>query len=89
MPNRIATTIALAGEVFRRTDTADEQVFSAYRRISRLKMTNACSDAKRAQLREIAVDYSHLLAIGYVSGDRFVCSAVSPSGEGDDMGPSS
>lgn len=76
----------LAGEVLRRTDTVGEQALSAYGRISRLKMTDACSDAKRAQLREIVMDYSYLQAIGYVSGNRIVCSAVGPGGDGIDIG---
>lgn len=84
-----AQALTLAGEVLHRSDTMGEQALAAYRRIAGAGATDGCSDAKRARLREATMDYSYLQAIGYVSGDRIVCSAIGPRGDGVDMGPPS
>ncbi len=84
-----ALALALAGEVMHRTDTMGEQAIAAYRRIAAVDATDGCSDDKRAQLREATMDYSYLQAIGYVSNDQIVCSAIGPRGDGIDMGPPS
>ncbi|MEO7065476.1 MAG: EAL domain-containing protein [Rhodanobacter sp.] len=81
--------LTLAGEVLHRSDTMGEQALAAYQRIASVTTTAGCSDTKRAQLREATMDYSYLRAIGYVSGDRIVCSAIGPRGDGIDMGPPS
>ncbi len=80
---------ALAGEVLRRTDTVAEQALAAHRRMARVETTDGCSDAKREQMREIAMNYSYIQPIGYVSGDRITCSAVGPGDDDFDMGPPS
>ena len=84
-----ARALTLAGEVLRRSDTMGEQALAAYQRISEAGTTAGCSDAKRAQLREATMDYSYLQAVGYVSHDRIICSAIGPRGDGIDMGPPS
>ena len=84
-----AQALALAVEVVNRTDTMGEQAIAAYRRIAAIDATDGCSDDKRTQLREVTMDYSYLQAVGYVSNDRIVCSAIGPRGDGVDMGPPS
>lgn len=81
--------IILAGQVMRRTDAAGEQAMAAYGRLTHGATTGICDDAKRAQLREVVLDYSYLQAVGYVVNNRIVCSAIGPRGDGVDMGPPS
>ena len=81
--------LMLAGEVLHRTDTMGEQAIAAYRRMAAAGATEGCTDDKRARLREATIDYSYLQAIGYVTDDRIVCSAIGPSGDGFDLGPPS
>jgi sensor c-di-GMP phosphodiesterase-like protein len=82
-----ATT--LASQVMQRTDAAGEQAMEAYGRLRDSIITGACNDAKRAQMRRVVMDYSYLQAIGYISHDRIVCSAIGPSGDGVNLGPPS
>jgi sensor c-di-GMP phosphodiesterase-like protein len=79
--------LMLAGAVLHRADTMGGQALAAYERLHRIPLTDACSDAKREQLRAIVMDYSYILAVGYVSNDRIVCSAIGPRDDGIDMGP--
>ena len=81
--------LTLAGAVVGRSDAMGEQAIAAYRRIAGGGTTDGCSDDKRARLREATMDYSYLQAIGYVSDDRIVCSAIGPRGDGVDLGPPS
>lgn len=81
--------LTLASEVIKRADAAGEQARAAYERLQQANLPDGCSDAKRAQLREVVMDYSYLQAVGYVSGDRIVCSAIGPQNDGVDMGPPS
>lgn len=81
--------LALAGELLHRADTAGEQAIAAYERLRRSDTTGPCSDEKRAQLREVIMDYSYLQAIGFVSNDHVACSAIGPRGDGIDLGPPS
>lgn len=81
--------LAMTGEALRRADAAGVQAIEAYRRLSKLPLGGSCSDAKRAQMREITLDYSYLQAVGYVDGDRIVCSALGPHADGVVMGPPS
>jgi sensor c-di-GMP phosphodiesterase-like protein len=79
--------VDLADEVLHRADTVGEQALAAYGRFRQMKAPAACSGVKRAQLRSLVMDYSYLQAVGYVSGDRIVCSAIGPRGDGVDLGP--
>lgn len=81
--------LTLAREVLQRSDTMGEQALAAYRRIAADGTTAGCSEAKRARLRAATMDYSYLEAIGYVTNNRIVCSAIGPRSDGTDMGPPS
>jgi sensor c-di-GMP phosphodiesterase-like protein len=89
MQRASAQALALAGELLHRVDTAGEQAIAAYERLRRSDTTGPCSDEKRAQLREIIMDYSYLQAIGFVSDNHITCSAIGPRGDGIDLGPPS
>ena len=76
----------IAGGIIHRTEGVGEQSVAAYRRLLQLKPAGPCSEAKRAQLRRVLLDYDHVQAVGYVSGDRITCSAIGPRADGVEMG---
>ncbi len=84
-----AQAMLVAGEVLRRAETVSEEALAAYQRLSRTELADACTDAKRARLREIVMDYSYLQPVGYVSNSRILCSAIGPRDDGIDLGPPS
>lgn len=81
--------LAMTSEALRRADAAGNQAIQAYRRLSKTPSSGPCTDARRTKVREITMDYSYLQAVGYVEGDRIVCSALGPGGDGAVMGPPS
>ncbi len=83
-----ATTQAtnLASEITHRTDMVGAQAGAAYERLRQINTSDACSDAMREQMRRIAMDYRYVQAVGRVSGNRIVCSAVGPGSDGIDLG---
>ena len=89
MDQASSRAITLAGQVMRRTDAAGDQAMAAYNRLQQGATTDVCNDAKRAELREVVMDYSYLQAVGYVANNHIVCSAIGPRGDGVDMGPPS
>lgn len=78
---------SLAEGMLQRVDAVGEQALAAYQRLHQAQTSSTCSEAKRAQLRTVLVDYDSLQAVGYVSGNRITCSAIGPRVDGLDMGP--
>ncbi|MEO8746078.1 MAG: EAL domain-containing protein [Rhodanobacter sp.] len=76
----------LADDVLYRGETAGAQAAKVGLRLAAMKET-ACTDEKRALMREITMDYAYLEAIGYGSGNQLTCSAVGPQSDGVDLGP--
>ncbi|MEO9078878.1 MAG: EAL domain-containing protein [Rhodanobacter sp.] len=83
----IAQATRLTGELTQRTDMVGAEARAAYVRLRQLQTSGTCSDAMREQMREIAMDYDYIHAVGRVSGNRITCSAVGSSSDGIDMGP--
>lgn len=77
----------IASAIIHRTEAVGEQSAAAYQRLTGLNPSGTCSEAKRAQLRRILLDYDYVQAAGYVSGDRITCSAIGPQADGLQMGP--
>lgn len=69
-----------AGEVLGRAETMADQMMAVYRRMQALKAA-PCSAAGRQQMIEIALDYSYVKAVGYISGNRVVCSSFAAPGQ--------
>ena len=77
----------IASTIIHRTEAVGEQSAAAYQRLTGLDPSGTCSEAKRAQLRRILLDYDHVQTAAYVSGDRIACSAIGPQVDGMQMGP--
>lgn len=86
MDEATARATILAGNVLYRGEIAGAQAAEAGLRLAGMERTT-CTDAKRALMREVTLDYTYLEAIGYVSGDRVTCSALGPRSDGIDLGP--
>ena len=78
---------SVAADMLQRVNVVGAQTFAAYERMLKMEAPSTCSEAKRAQLRTVLVDYDYLQAVGYVSGNRITCSAIDPHLDGVDMGP--
>src|SRR5574337_583418 len=78
--------IRLATEIAQRTDMAGEQAGAAYERLRQIGASGSYSNAMREQMREIAMDYRNVQAVGRLSGNRIVCSAQGPRADGVDLG---
>ncbi|HZX69652.1 MAG TPA: EAL domain-containing protein [Rhodanobacter sp.] len=86
MEEATAQAVGLTTEILQRTEMAGEQARAAYERLRQINTGDACSDAMREQMREIAMDYRNVQAVGRLSGNRIVCSALGPHGDGADLG---
>ena len=62
--------------VLQRGEAVAEQAESASRRLIAARGTQPCSPANLALMREIDITSSQLQAVGYVEGDRLLCSSL-------------
>ncbi|MEO8777362.1 MAG: EAL domain-containing protein, partial [Rhodanobacter sp.] len=86
MDEAIAQGTGMTGELMQRTDMVGAQARAAYEQLRQIHTSGTCSDAMREQMREIAMDYEYVQAVGRVSDNLITCSAVGPSSDGIDMG---
>ena len=86
MDEATAQAMDLAGEITHRTEIVGEKAATAYGRLRQITTDDTCSNAMREQMREIAMDYEYVQAVGRVVGNRIVCSAVGPRADGVDLG---
>lgn len=80
-------TSVIAGEMLHRAHTVSEQI--ARIRASLLARHDGppCSPASIAAMRNLAIGASYLQLVGYVEGDRLMCSSYGDHGEGIWIGP--
>ena len=69
-------TRLMALSVLRRGEAVAEQADRAAIRLKAARGTEPCSPASLALMREIDLGSSQLLAVGYVDGDRLICSSL-------------
>lgn len=81
-----AQAMSLTNEIARRTEAVGDQARAAYARLRPIAPSGACTDDMREQMREVALDYRSVHAVGRVSGNRIVCSALGPRFDGIDLG---
>lgn len=84
--DQIFRTGVIAGEMLYRAHTVSQQ-------ISRIRASLArhdgppCSPASIAAMRSLAIGASYLQLVGYVEGDRLLCSSYGDHGDGIWIGP--
>lgn len=68
--------LIIAREVLRRSEVGADQTESAIIRLIGMHLAQPCSDAAIAEMRTIDIGSSYLQMVGYVSGDKLLCSSL-------------
>jgi sensor c-di-GMP phosphodiesterase-like protein len=66
----------MAVTVLERTEAISRQALIAANRLDAARGANPCSDANLALMRDIDLTSSYLQAVGYVEGNRLLCSSL-------------
>jgi len=83
----IERTLALAHDIVGRSERTADQVDVGINRLVANQGSDPCSDSNRQLMWQIALSSSSLQAIGYLEGNRLVCSSLFGKGEQFDLGP--
>jgi sensor c-di-GMP phosphodiesterase-like protein len=82
-----STAAMLADDVLRRSEKTGDQVFAATRILQAAGAGDPCSDENIALMAGIAISSEELETVGYVAGDRLMCSSFGRYGAGIPIGP--
>jgi sensor c-di-GMP phosphodiesterase-like protein len=82
-----AHTLAYARDVVRRTDITSDQIVKGIERLVKSLPADPCSEASLAIMREVEMTSTYIQAMGYVSGDRLICSSYGKHKDGVSVGP--
>ncbi len=74
-------------DIVRHSEHATEQINEAFTRTISGRRNGPCSERSRAPMQDVDVVSSHIQAIGYVVGDRLVCSSMGVHEEQIPLGP--
>lgn len=77
-----AAATAMARELLRRADEMGDQAANAYLRLDQADLANPCSETGLTLMREIGMRSNYLQAVGFVKGERLVCSSFGRYGDG-------
>ncbi|TCS37524.1 sensor c-di-GMP phosphodiesterase-like protein [Paucimonas lemoignei] len=81
-----ARALALAAEVVRRSDETSEQIYKAFAKLGRERIADPCSPANIERMREIDLSSTRLQAVGYIAGNKLLCSSLGSHGAGIPVG---
>lgn len=83
---QMETAAMLTDEILRRSDETTDQILAAFRQLIAHGATDPCSDENIRLMAAIRLSEYQLLAVGYVSGDRLMCSTLGRHDEGVSIG---
>ncbi len=63
-------------DVLKRSDRAADQVYAALNLLAGTAATNPCSESQISLMRQLDFSSSYIQSVGYVSGNRVVCSSL-------------
>jgi len=76
----------IATEVLRDNVTISDQVIGTVQKLEAAGATEPCSDANLALMQRLMLSSSRLHIVGYVAGNRLMCSSLGRHGAGLDLG---
>ena len=76
----------LASQALNRNQQITDQVYQAVRELEALRLSEPCSPAARQHMAAIQMNASRLQAVGYIAGNRLLCSSLGDHGLGLDVG---
>ncbi len=77
---------SLAAEVLRHSDEISDQIHAAFARLQEAAGADPCEQRSIELMREIDLSSTRLQAVGYVKGDRLMCSSLGSHGAGIEIG---
>ncbi len=84
--HELARAAALAESIVRHSDEVSEQIHAAIASLKAAQYADPCGPEAIARMREIDLGSTRLQAVGYVRGDRLMCSSLGSHGAGIDIG---
>jgi sensor c-di-GMP phosphodiesterase-like protein len=76
----MAQVTHLAYEIRRHSDTSSDQAYAAFRTLEGAHASDPCSDANVQLMKQLKLQSDNLEAVGYIAGDRLLCSSLDQHG---------
>jgi sensor c-di-GMP phosphodiesterase-like protein len=84
---QMAQVTHLAYEVRRHSEASSDQGYDAFRALEAAHADDPCSDANVQLMKQMKLRGDNLQIVGYVAGDRLLCSSLGQHGAGFPLGP--
>jgi sensor c-di-GMP phosphodiesterase-like protein len=79
--------LSYAQDALLRSETTTAQIESAFKRLATTHSRDPCSEDSQSLMRQIDLVSSYIQAIGFVSGNRFICSSLGAELNKANLGP--
>ena len=84
---QMAWAARLAEDIRRHSDNSSDQAYAAFRALEAAHADNPCSDANVQLMKRMKLLGDGLELVGFVAGDRLLCSSLGQDSEGLPVGP--
>jgi sensor c-di-GMP phosphodiesterase-like protein len=84
---QMAEVSHLAYEVRRHSESSSDQAYDAFHALEAAHAADPCSDANVQLMKQMKLRGDNLEVVGYVAGDRLLCSSLGQQGAGFPLGP--
>ena len=83
----MAEATHLAYEVRRHSEASSDQAYDAFHALEDAHASDPCTDANVQLMKQMKLRGDNLEVVGYVAGDRLLCSSLGQHGAGLPLGP--